>query len=140
MIRFVLVPALLLFSLSATAERTYLEVSPHDQEDLQSLLTTVESSHQGGMPTADPIVVILHGQEAFSFVRSNYAQNKSLVDHAARLDAYELIDVRICETWMNSNGVQREDLPAFIDTVPYAPEEIRRLEAEGYAPYDSVNI
>ena len=87
-----------------------------------------------------PVVVILHGSEASSFTRAGYQSNRALVDKAALLDAYQLIDVRMCETWMNANGVQLDEIPAFIDVIPFAPEEIRKLEAEGYLPYDSVNI
>ena len=130
----------LLCTPAAASERQFLEVSPHDKDDLQTLLNTVEGAHNGGMPPHDPIVVVLHGKEALAFVRSHYPQNKSLVDHTAQLDAYRLIDVRMCETWMTENGVKREDVPAFIDMVPYAPEEIKRLKANGYEPYDTVNI
>ena len=138
-----LLPALVLVLWAAPAaasELAYLEVSPTDRADLNQLLQTVEEDHDGGMPSTQPIVVILHGEEAASFIRSGYAKNRSLVDRAAKLDAYRLIDVRMCETWMTENGVRREDVPAFIETVPYAPEEIEKLEAAGYEPYDTVNI
>jgi intracellular sulfur oxidation DsrE/DsrF family protein len=84
--------------------------------------------------------VILHGSEAVPFTSSGYDANRELVDRAARLDAYRLIDVRICETWMTENGIERSEIPAFVEPVPYAPEEIERLQAEGYAPRDSVNL
>ncbi len=46
----------------------------------------------------------------------------------------------MCETWMAANGIDQADLPPFVDTVPYAPEEIRRLLDEGCAPYESVAL
>ena len=35
--------------------------------------------------------------------------------------------MRICDTTMSSMGVERSEIPAFIESVPYAPDEIRRL-------------
>lgn len=124
----------------ALAEAYYLEVSPADQRDLSNLFDALEDTVAEDLTAADPVVVVLHGTEAASFTRNNYSANKMLVDRAALLDAQRLIDVRMCETWMNDNNVQRSDLPAFIETVPYAPEEIDRLKTEGYLPYPSVQI
>ncbi len=126
--------------IAVAADRTYLEVSPHDQDDLNSLFSTLEESLGSSLPATDPVVVVLHGAEALPFTRSGYKENRALVDRAALLDAYRLIDVKMCETWMNENGVELNDIPAFIETVPYAPEEIERLKAEGYQPYDSVKL
>ena len=39
---------------------------------------------------------------------------------------------KICETSMSSMGVERSEVPAFIESVPYAPDEIRGLGEEGY--------
>ena len=119
---------------------SFLEVSPNSREDLSALLNTIEETLPDNSEQDNPIVVILHGDEAFAFTRENYQSNKSLVDRAALLDAFEMIDIRICETWMNKNGISRSDVPPFIDTIPFAPEEIRRLEAEGYAPYPAVQL
>ena len=41
---------------------------------------------------------------------------------------------------MDKNGIERSEIPAFVETVPFAPEEIERLEAEGYVPYGSIRI
>jgi intracellular sulfur oxidation DsrE/DsrF family protein len=122
--------------------RSFLEITPDNLEDLDALLVTLEQSLLQAPPGADvePIVIILHGDEAFPFTRSRYASNKALVDRTAVLDAYELIDVKMCETWMKANGVSRDDLLPFIDTVPFAPDEARRLEADGYQPFGSVNM
>jgi intracellular sulfur oxidation DsrE/DsrF family protein len=86
------------------------------------------------------VVVILHGSEATSFTSAGYARNRMLVDQAARLSAYRLIEVRMCETWMEENEVAADDIPAFVETVPYAPEEIERLEAKGYVPAGDLRI
>ncbi len=120
--------------------RTYLEVSPSGRDDLQALMSTLEGHLDQGLPMTDPVVVVLHGSEASSFTTTGYAANRMLVDQAARLSAYRLIDVRMCETWMRENEVAPEDLPAFVKTVPFAPEEIERLEAEGYVPVGGLEI
>ncbi len=120
--------------------QAFLEISPDGTEDLDALLTAMEGYLEEGLPSVDPVVVILHGEEALSFTSRGYASNRSLVDRAARLDAYRLIDVKMCETWMSENEIEADDIPAFIETVPYAPEEIERLEAAGYLPYRGVDI
>jgi intracellular sulfur oxidation DsrE/DsrF family protein len=142
-----LIGMLLLFSSPAMAAsgdsvRSYLEISPSNLDDLETLLTTLERSLDTAVPGADvePIVLILHGDEAVPFTRRQYQANRSLVDRTALLDAYSLLDVRMCETWMMENDVQRSDLPPFIETIRYAPDEVRKLEAEGYQPFGSVKM
>ena len=120
--------------------RTYLEVSPQGRDDLLALMSTLEGHLDQGLPMTDPVVVVLHGSEATAFTSAGYASNRMLVDQAARLSAYRLIDVRMCETWMEANEVAADEIPAFVKTVPYAPEEIERLEAEGYVPYADLRI
>ena len=124
----------------ALADTYYLEVSPADQRDLANLFDALEESGADDLQSVDPVVVVLHGDEAASFTRANYTANKMLVDRAALLDAQRLIDVKMCETWMSDNDVEPSDLPAFIETVPYAPEELDRLKSEGYLPHPSVQI
>lgn len=132
---------LLICSASAVAEaRSYLEVSPDGRDDLEALFTTLEGYLEQGIPATEPVVVILHGPEAVPFTSRGYARNRALVDRAALLDAYRLIDVRMCRTWMTGNGIEPADIPAFIETVPFAPEEIEQLEAEGYTPYGGLDI
>ena len=121
-------------------EPYYLEVSPADQRDLANLFDALEDAVAEDAAAVDPVVVVLHGDEAASFTRANYTANKMLVDRAALLDAQRLIDVKMCETWMSDNGLEQSDLPAFIETVPYAPEELERLQSEGYLPYPSLQI
>lgn len=121
-------------------QRYYLEVSPKNPNDLARLLDALEESFDEELVRREPVVVVLHGEEAKLFTRSNYEQNRTLVDRAALLDAYNLLDMRMCETWMSRNNIDRSDLLPFVDTVPYAPEEIRRLQAGGYVAHPSVEI
>jgi len=131
---------ILVAALGNSEPRTYLEVSPTGRDDLLALMSTLEGQLDQGLPMTDPVVVILHGSEATSFTSAGYTSNRMLVDQAARLSAYRLIEVRMCETWMEENEVAADDIPAFVETVPYAPEEIERLEAEGYVPAGDLRI
>jgi len=83
-------------------------------------------------PEFEPVVFVLHGDEANIFVRNNYRKYKNMVDLAARLDAFGVIDIKICEYWMSANDVERRDFPAFVETIPYGPTEEIRLVEEGY--------
>ncbi|MBT7951335.1 MAG: hypothetical protein HN764_06915 [Gammaproteobacteria bacterium] len=110
------------------------DVSDHSPEELKALLSRAEEireTHAEGYDDLD-IVLILHGPDINIFRQENYIQHKPLVDLAAKLDAFEIIDMKICETSMSSMGVERSEVPAFIESVPYAPDEIRRLGNEGY--------
>lgn len=114
--------------------RYLFNISDHSPEDLQALLSRAEEireTHADGYDELE-IVLVLHGPDINIFRQQNYSKHKPLVDLAARLDAFDIIDMRICETTMSSMGVERSEVPAFIESVPYAPDEIRRLADEGY--------
>lgn len=118
----------------------YIETTEASREDLEALFAGLEDAIAGELIEQDPIVVVLHGADAGAFVRQNYARNKMLVDQAALLDSYGLIDVRMCTTWLVKNGFDAKDLPPYIDTVRYARDEVNRLVAEGFTPYGSVDL
>lgn len=80
----------------------------------------------------EPIVFVLHGDEAHAFRHRNMEQYKDLLALAARLEESNVIDIRICETWMRINDVDRSELPDFVDTVPLGPAEEARLRRDGY--------
>lgn len=120
------------------ASRVYLQVSPAGRDELDKLFDTLEASIAAGEMQPDPVVIVLHGPEAEPFLRRNYLDHRSLVDRAARLKAFERIDMRMCETWMRRQGIGADELLPFVDTIPLAPEEVRRLEQEGYLPYETV--
>ena len=107
----------------------------HTLSELQQLLLQAENIASGGTEynTSEPIAVVLHGEEIKAFLRSNYRMNKSLVDLAARLDAFNVIDVKVCKRWMGANGVMANDLPPFVEPVPFGAAERDRLKAAGYA-------
>ncbi len=118
--------------------RVYLEISPDGRDDLDALFETLEASVAAGEPQPDPVVIVLHGPEAEPFLRRNYLEHQPLVDRAAKLKAFNRIDMRMCETWMRNNGIAADELLPFVETIPLAPEEVRRLERDGYLPYSAV--
>jgi intracellular sulfur oxidation DsrE/DsrF family protein len=85
-------------------------------------------------------VVVLHGNEAGAFIRSNYSANRSVVDTAALLDAYGVIDVKMCATWMRTHAITERDIPPFIETVPFGPAEVQRLRNAGYSSAAKVKL
>jgi intracellular sulfur oxidation DsrE/DsrF family protein len=54
------------------------------------------------------------------------------VDRAARLDADGVVEIKICRTEMRSRGIHGDDVPGFIEFVPYGPDEEERLLRRGY--------
>ncbi|MFP8966681.1 hypothetical protein ACKC9G_08915 [Pokkaliibacter sp. CJK22405] len=113
-------------------------ITRHDAFELTLILERADVLLQDRMdvyPDYPPLTLVLHGDEARFFTRMNYPANKMLVDLAARLDAFHVIDLKICETWMRDNGVKRSELPAFVETVPYGPAEEDRLEQQGYLQF-----
>ena len=115
--------------------RLQANVEIHSTDELRALLEKAERIANGETQynTEDPIAVVLHGAEINAFVRSNYRDNKSLVDLAARLDAFNVIDVKVCQRWMGANGINEGDLPPFLEPVQWGRAERERLENAGYA-------
>ena len=97
-------------------------------------LDEVASSAEG-FPVHEPVVMVLHGDEAATFTRANYGMYRDAVDRAARLEAFGLLDVRICEQWMRSSGLMQSDLPSFVQTVPDGMAEELRLERAGFVRF-----
>lgn len=106
------------------------ELKAHTADELYALLQRVESLHGMGdvvAGDAKPVVFLLHGDEINALVKARYAEHKPLVDLAARLSAFELIDLQVCETWMQRHAVARGALQPFVSTVPFAPDQRERL-------------
>ena len=81
----------------------------------------------------EPVVIVLHGPEVAVFERQNYHQFKHIVHKAARLSAFNVVDIRVCETRLDTLGSAVNNLVPFVGTVPYGPAEIQRLTGEeGY--------
>lgn len=115
-------------------KRYFFDVTDHSVEELQALLERIEEITEASPETFNElkIVMILHGPDIGLFTQSNYEQNQKLIDLAAKLDAFNVVDMKVCETAMNSLGVNLSEIPPFIESVPYGPAEITRLQREGY--------
>ncbi|MCH2042083.1 MAG: hypothetical protein MK185_15745 [Saccharospirillaceae bacterium] len=116
-------------------QRLQALVKLHTAEELRSLLTRAEQIANGAdeYSTRDPIALVLHGAEIAIFKRSNYRDNKELVDLAARLDAFNVVDLKVCRRWMGDNNLTEGDLPPFLEAVPFGGDEVQRLNGAGYA-------
>ncbi|WP_428241309.1 hypothetical protein [Gynuella sp.] len=110
------------------------EIESHNTNEIYSILKRAEDlmSHQSGFQQQVPIALVLHGDEVETFLHENYQANKEIVDLAAKLDAFNIVDIQICETWMGEHGISREQLPPFVNTVPYGPAKEEELKKQGY--------
>lgn len=114
--------------------RYVLDVVLHSYEEINELLNKAEAHVLQPRPADQhaAIAVILHGPEIDLFSIRNYQKYQALVDKAARLDAYNIIELKMCQTTMRERGLRNEDVPGFIELVPYGPEEIEKLLQQGY--------
>lgn len=120
----------------ALANGQFIDVAPKTQSEVQLILETLDASITTNDTALPPIVMMLHGDEAHRFLRNNYPANKTLVDQAAKLAAYQVIKVQICATWMRMNGYQASDLFPFVSSVPLGTAELERLaDEEGYSEF-----
>ncbi len=76
------------------------------------------------------IAVVLHGDELRLFHKGRASLNQSLVDRARMLDQDNIIDIKACQTMMRTLKIEQEELPSFIEQVPFAPAEVKRLQKE----------
>ena len=76
--------------------------------------------------------MVLHGPEIDIFSIENYPKYKDIVDLAAKLDAYNVIEVKMCQTMMRMRGLKNNNVPGFIELVPYGPDEVEKLRQRRY--------
>lgn len=109
-------------------------IEAHTSNEISNILERLDGILQSeqAFPSSEPLALVLHGDEVRTFLRQNYAQNREIVDLAARLDAFQAIDIQVCETWLRGASVNKSELPAFIDTVPYGPAQENKLLEQGY--------
>jgi len=110
-------------------------IEQHTADEMLALLQRAEriAAGQDEYRTRDPVVLVLNGDEIELFKRENYRTNKPLIDLAARLDAFNIIDVKVCKNWTAQRGIELTDLPPFIEGVSSGSQENKRLEQAGYA-------
>lgn len=114
--------------------RQLFHITLHTSAEIESMLTRAEqlakTRRADGTPHA--IALVLHGPEVEFFARRNYAKYQRLVDLAARLDATGVVEVKMCQTEMRAREVGPNEVPGFIELVPYGPDEEQRLLRKGY--------
>jgi intracellular sulfur oxidation DsrE/DsrF family protein len=101
--------------------RQQLDVVLNRAEDLRELFNPDEHSK---------IAIVLHGDELQLFQKDGYHLNQSMVERARLLDQDNIIDIKACQTMMRTLQIEQNQLPSFIEQVPFAPTEIKRLEKE----------
>jgi len=128
--------ASLTWATPALADGRYIDIAAKNVEEIQLVLDTLDASIDNNLTDLPPIVLMLHGNEANRFLRSNYGANKNLVDQAAKLAAYNVVQVQICATWLEQNDHRSSDLFPFVSSVPFGAGELERLASEeGYTQY-----
>lgn len=115
--------------LSENANGYVARILSDSPDEVANALERVEKLYtEGKLPQgANPIAIILHGPEVEIFFKDNYDEYKRIVDLAARLSAFGLVDVRVCETQSGIMGRSRTSIHSFIGTVPFGPTAVKRL-------------
>lgn len=120
--------------LSEEHGRYLFNVTLHTPEEIAAMLARAEqlaqTRHTDDARTG--IALVLHGPEIEMFAKRNYPRFRQTVDQAERLDAAHVIEVKMCLTEMRRLGLRKQDIPGFIELVPYGPDEEERLRRNGY--------
>lgn len=121
-------------SLTEQHGRYLFNVTLHTPDEIAGLLARAEQLAQTVRTdnARTGIALVLHGPEIEIFAKKNYPRFRKTVDQAARLDAAHVIEVKMCLTEMRRLGLSKEDIPVFIELVPYGPDEEERLRRNGY--------
>ncbi|MBU6955445.1 MULTISPECIES: hypothetical protein [unclassified Hahella] len=122
----------------ATDSLNYLaKIELHTPEEIAELFERASKLLEGenGYSLGSPIAFVLHGPEVEYFAKMNYPEFKSIVDKAAQLDAFRVIDVRVCNTYLRIHNIDRSALPPFVEIVPYGPAEEKKLKEKGYVDF-----
>ena len=116
-----------------------VRIDQNKPEEVEAALLRAEAFYQEGLPflsKSPPIALVLHGPEVEIFFRENYQRYKNIVDLAARLSAFEVVDIKICRTRLRFLEQDEVGLFPFVSTVAFGPDEIARLtDEEGYVRF-----
>ena len=104
----------------------------HSEQELEALLRRADEVARTSLERFDQldIALVIHGPSVRLF--TDKRGNRELVDLAAKLDAFRVLDVKICRRSLAEEGIPASAVPSFIDPVPFAPDEIARLTTAGY--------
>jgi intracellular sulfur oxidation DsrE/DsrF family protein len=116
------------------APHRLFHITLHTPAEIEGMLTRAEQLSKTRRPDAThpAIALVLHGPEIEFFARRNYSKYRRLVDLAAKLDAAGVVEVKMCQTEMRARELPPNEVPGFIELVPYGPDEEQRLLRKGY--------
>ncbi|MEN9464202.1 MAG: hypothetical protein RL217_383 [Pseudomonadota bacterium] len=122
-----------------TSAALYLLQAPSVAE-LQALLERAQALGDAQkIAFASPIEMVLQDESLIIFARKHYRENKALVDLVARLDAFNVIAVKVGEDALRQANLSSNDLPSFVHSVKDATAEVQRLRQQGYQPLSVEN-
>ena len=81
-------------------EKYLADIVIHSPEELYAILARADKLLKSGkfsVKGSSPIVFLLHGDEAHILFKGQYEQNKPVVDLAAKLTAFNVVDIKICD-------------------------------------------
>jgi uncharacterized protein len=115
-------------------KRYMLSVTLHSKKEINALFARAEklSGKLYNDTRKTGIALVLHGPEVGFFTKKNYRDFKKIVDRARKLDKDKIIDIKICRTRMRLMKIKDNEIPSFIEIVPYGPSEEKRLLEKGY--------
>ena len=115
-------------------KRYYFDVINHSPEEVNALLNRAGQLASESREKREEleIAMVLHGPDIRIFAKENYSRYKDIVDLAEQLDDADIIDFKACATTAAQRGFNDSAFPAFVELVPYAPDEIKRLTKDGF--------
>jgi len=123
----------------STVSGYLIRIDQNKPEEVEAALLRAEAFYLESsplLPMSPPIALVLHGPEVEIFFRENYKRYKNIVDLAARLTAFQVVDIKICRTRLRFLEQDEVSLFPFVGTVAFGPDEIARLtEEEGYVRF-----
>ena len=119
-------------------EKYLADIVIHSPEELYAILARADKLLKSGkfaLKGSSPIVFLLHGDEAHILFKGQYEKNKPVIDLAAKLTAFNVVDIKICDIWMQSKNLYSRDLQPFVGVVRNAIAEASRLIDEEQYQY-----
>lgn len=113
------------------AKRLIVPIELHTVEELESMLTAVESRYSHNHIDG-PVMMVLHGSEINTFIKDNYARYQSVVQKSTELTEKGVVQIEICERWLDANNISRSRLQPFVKTVEYGPARLQELVNDQY--------
>lgn len=137
---YLLVCVVLLTSATANAQTNYApakviyDVASSDATAISQLIdrvTLLQNIYQHD--SFDASIILVAHEGAIPFFTKNNNTSREFVERVKNLALAEIVQIRVCETSANMQGLGKEDFDSFIQLVPMADAEIIKLQNNGYA-------